>query len=44
MKSELVPAYLDAITLRNDVDETVLKDFSRLEEAAPRIAFEINGD
>ena len=43
MKSELVLAYLDDITLEDDA-ETVLADFMRLEESALRVGPEINRD
>jgi len=43
MKAELVLAYLDDITLLDDV-ETVLKDFLQLDEAASRIGLKINRD
>jgi len=43
MKSELVLAYLDDITLGDDA-ESVLKDFLQLEEAASRIGLKINRD
>ena len=43
MKSELVLAYLDDITLGDDA-ETVLADFMRLEESALRVGLEINRD
>jgi len=43
MKSELILAYLDDITLGDDA-ETILKDFLQLEEAASRIGLKINRD
>jgi len=43
MKSELVLAYLDDITLRDNA-ETVLKDFLQLAETASRIGLKINRD
>jgi len=43
MKSELVLAYLDDITL-GDEAETVQKDFLQLEEAASHIGLKISRD
>ena len=43
MKSEIVLAYVDNITLEDDA-KTVLGDFLQLEESALRVSLEINRD